>query len=259
MFASSAEILARTDSNAAACRAVELSLMLTRAELQSASALIDSVNLDDEASDDAGGPRPSLYIPRLQRSELRRRSDLHELPLDELLAEMSVGEPVRLARRLVELFVAVNEASRVTGHQPLFKMTDRICLVVAELPWMAAVSAQSFGDLVDALYFLLYESPGSGSLRYLAKHGGPFDDDDCEIAFVIKRLRNHLRHDPEHGSPADVRRKFEKLQVDMQSFGFVDLPRTRADYGRLQAALLREAVEFLELLLSSIASGSAAP
>jgi hypothetical protein len=113
------------------------------------------------------------------------------------------------------------------------------------------VSRQTFADFIDDLYWLLYEAPGSGSLRYLTEQGGPFSRDDCEVVFAVKRLRNYYRHDPEHGSAADIAKKLAAVDADLRARGVPRL-RSRNDYRLLHRVLLQEVTAFLQKLRNAL-------
>ena len=251
MAASSSELLSRAGEDAGIRRAVEMSLMLNDADLRASTAIIEAIGLEHDR-DVSIAEQPALYVPRFERNELRRRPELCDLELHEVVVKLKVGDLVVLSREITTIVLEVNDARLIAGERPIFKMTERVAKAIANLPWMAVVDERTFADFIDALYCLLFEAPGSGSLRYLTEHGGVFSGDECGVIFVIKRLRNHYRHDPEHGSEKDIKRKFDRLAEDLRARNFSSLPRVRADFRRLQSVLLAEACAFLRSLNGKI-------
>jgi hypothetical protein len=233
-------------------RAIEQSILLCDAELRTANDTIVSLPPPDEELIVA--PPRRLYVPQVHRIELRRMQvDLADADIDELFVALPSGQLVLLAREVIDLVVDINEARTVSGGELIFKLTLRVMRVCAELPFAIALDRSTFADFIDDLYWLLYEGPGANSLRYITAHGGPFDASECEIIFVIKRLRNFYRHDVEHGSDSDIKKKFEAITADLSPRGFVVLPRTRDDYRRLQRVLLEEVTTFLRALQEKVA------
>lgn len=119
----------------------------------------------------------------------------------------------------------------------------------ADLPGLVPSNQASFADFIDRLYWVFYEGAGKDSLRYLSGQGGPFDETDCEVIWAIKTLRNKwYRHDPDHGSPSEIRRSYRTLKATLQRFGFERFPDSAKDYRRIHVMLVNELIQFLRKL-----------
>ena len=248
----SATILAR-ELDPTVRRAVETSVALGDLELRTAQAVVANFGPAAERAKDV--PARRLFVPRRQRLELRKyAARVHGLDLDSTLFAIPVGGLVLLSREVVSIVAAINELVKFRRGGDFFKLTTRLLRVVAELPFALAVDERTLADVADDLYWLLYESAGSGSLRYLDTNGGPFQKTDCDIVFFVKRLRNHLRHDPEHGSESDIRKKFDSLREDLARRGFSQLPSSRESCGRLHRMLIEETLGFLRVLRERLES-----
>jgi len=240
-------MLARCPGDVAMERTIEQAILLGDAELRATNETILAFAASDVEL--IVPPPRRLYAPQLHRIELRRmQDDLEDADVEDLLVALPSGQLVLLAREVINLVIQINEVRTIAGEGSMFKQTDRVMRVCCELPFAVALTRSTFADFIDDLYWLFYEAPGAGSLRYLTAHGGPLADDDCEIVFVIKRLRNFYRHDPEHGSDREIEKKFEAIAADLAAHGFNALPRTRDHYRRLQRVVLEEVAAFLRML-----------
>jgi len=244
-----ATALGRQSLDARVERALERSIILLDAEVHASRELVFDLESEVDADTTVILPPPRrLYAPRLQRAELLRDVAAADLDLDELLVILPTGQLILLARELLSLVIEINESRQLAGQEPMFRMTIRVGRAFAELPFAVAVDEETFGDFVDDLYFLLYEAPGGGSLKYETKHAGPLTHDECAFVFVIKYLRNYYRHDLEHGSDRDIKKKFGDIAAYFRERGCDAPPRRRDEFRRLQRTLLEESVSFLDTI-----------
>ena len=236
-------------------RAIERAVLLADVELRATSDALVQLTTPTVELDTVEPPARRLYVPRLQRIELRRAAAVLEFDadadLDDLLATIPIGQAVLVAREVLALFNELVAAQQGSNRPAIFKVTARVTRACAELPFGAPVDEPTFADFIDDLYFLLYESPGAKSLRYLAENGGPFTRADCETVFVIKLLRNYYRHDLEHGADREIEKKFEDVREILRARG-VEHPRTRNDYRALHRVLLEEVASFLRKLRKAL-------
>lgn len=121
-------------------------------------------------------------------------------PLLSLYVEVE-NEAVRnlgeLTESVKETVFAANRRYQGTNGEDLFKMTTESVAGLNKIGTVCKDSG-SFGEFVDALYFLIYE--GSGSCKRLPSPPPDFVMD-------VKFLRTSLRHDVDHGDSNEVRKK----------------------------------------------------
>jgi len=184
------------------------------------------------------------------RKDLRERSDIAVgMDLGDLLAIAPSAQLASQARQLWILMSGCNESVKVRGQREIFKPTTKLTDACTTLPWVVADDRTSFGEVVDALYFMFYEAAGRDKLRYWDF----LTEDMAAIIFAIKHLRNHyLRHDPDHGSDGEIRRKWNSLGDSLEWLGMTRLPRSAKEYRRLHVQLIARAEEFLEELIARI-------
>ncbi len=105
-----------------------------------------------------------------------------------------------LAEGMKNMIFTVNKKYSGAHGEDLFKMTNESVAGLNKLG-LSCKDSISFGNFVDALYFLVYE--GSGSCKRLP-------DPPPDFALDIKFLRTSIRHDVDHGDPSEVKKKLTR-------------------------------------------------
>lgn len=105
--------------------------------------------------------------------------------------------PESKAEEVSEMIYAVNEKSSSSTGVDVFKLTNKSARAIKKLA-STCETEKGFGELVDSLYFVVYE--GSGNCKRLPSPPPAF-------ALDVKFLRNHLRHDLDHGDEHEAAMK----------------------------------------------------
>lgn len=151
------------------------------------------------------------------------------------------GIIVDLGARLVKLVYDLNVESEREGRFPVFKPTSKTMMACAVIPTHIACDSHSFEEIVDHLYFLLYEGSGEAA-RLTDAH----DQEELEALWLLKRLRLGARHDLDHESEADAKKKSHQVgEAYLRLIGQV-APRSKMDWMMAQVALYRALVEMLK-------------
>ena len=172
-------------------------------------------------------PKRILDAPFVQQAELLNCEFIKdENDTDALIAASPMAKTVEQARRVLQLVTLCNEAGNTSVlNAEFFKPTTRLLEVFSYLPWISATDKWRFGDVVDCLYFIFYEGAGKDNLRFLDEHGGPLTDDDCDLIWCIKHLRNKWsRHDADHGKEKEIRKSWTVLAEKFQWLGLANYP-----------------------------------
>jgi len=176
---------------------------------------------------------------------------------DELVRDeasgMAVARAIVLAREIVEMRRSLNEVTHTKQKRRLFDTTSHTEAAVGGLFWLAPSSRDELASLVDYLYILFYESAGTNALRYLQDYGGVMEEDDCEVIWLLKSLRNKgFRHDPEHGAPRDVLKKRVDFVGAFAALGCSTMPTQPTEFRDIQLQLLERIHAFLETLIARL-------
>lgn len=193
---------------------------------------------------------PVLNVFESQKVQLLRQSGVGDA--DAVSGLLLLSASARLnsrTRQVVQRVVQCNRAAKFAGREEIFTPTTTFIDAQSRLQWVSASSQDEMGDIVDSLYFMLYEGAGADRLRFLEY----LDDSDCEVIWVIKHLRNKFyRHDPDHGSKSGQDKSWRDVAQALKSLGFSKLPTTAEGFQRMQVALLKKVDQFLEKLLDRI-------
>lgn len=157
-------------------------------------------------------------------------------------AGISVG-----GAEIIELVYNINECESNTSGDDLFKATNRSLHTAVVLTSTVARRAESFADVVDGLYWLLYE--GSGEAKRLCTK---LSDKELEVLWWVKKLRNAFRHDADRGSASDVQRKRRQLGEIYSELIGKNWPRGPADWSAAQVALYDSVARLLRDVLERV-------
>lgn len=195
----------------------------------------------------------TLRTPYVQRSEILTMPTIEAEYDEEQITKVSPAAATSAkATIILETVVQCNQISNLSGES-IFKPTTRMLESFTDLPWLVADDRRSIGDVIDGLYFILYEGAGKDKLRFLKDQGGPLISGECEFIWNLKTLRNKwLRHDPEHGSHSDIKATQSQLSAALQWFGFDTIPTQPQQFRSLQISVLERCVTFLKTLLQKL-------
>ena len=142
-----------------------------------------------------------------------------------------------MAHEVADLLFTANESAAAIDGDDAFKMTTKSSRALKRLGG-ACETQERFGELVDDLYFLVYE--GSGSCKRLPSP-------PPEFAMDVKFLRTHIRHDLDHGDPKDAAGKRVRGASILKKYLGVQVLEM-ASPGQFRAAHLRLLERLREML-----------
>ncbi len=242
------------------------SQQLTRASALAREAIEGgAIEIEDEkerTGPSLGGLSPQSLVFYTQERELASGAKPLVTHNPDALRQLSpAAEREERAYRIGQLICQCNRAARFAGKAEIFRPTTTLVQSISSLPFIVVVDRVSLGTFNDCLYFALYEDAGAGKLRYLKEKGGPFTRDDpaCAVIWAIKALRNRLlRHDPDHGSEAEVAKSWKWFSESLGDVGIRSWPVTESDFTHLQDVLIDRTAVFLQTLLTNSGVGKRA-
>ena len=164
-----------------------------------------------------------------------------EVDIEGAVLESKPGQVTQLGGRLVQMVYNLNVEAEREGKPAVFKPTSKTLYSCAMIPIQIATDYQSFSEIIDHLYFLLYE--GSGEAKRLS---GRCSSDSLEALWNLKDLRTGARHDVDHGPGKDVGKKNHRIGEAYKSLIGTVVPRSRTDWLKAQISLYDQLVEMLE-------------
>jgi len=153
----------------------------------------------------------------------------------------SASRVVDVGGRLVQRVYEMNTEAERRGEKPLFKPTTKTMMAFYRVPSTVASEEAVFLEVVDALYFLLYEGSGDG-----ARLTESFSPDRLEALWLLRHLRLGARHDLDHGKPKEVTKKARTVGEAYEDLIGVPIPKTKAEWQGAQSALYEKLAEMLD-------------
>jgi len=181
--------------------------------------------------------------PIYSRSEL----ETDQIQTDDLVRNSLPGRVHGIGGVLIELIFGINGHQQSSGSELVFKQTDRVMTGASRVPNVVVTGEESFAGIVDYLYFMLYE--GSGDASRLLDIS---EDAECQPLWKLKHLRRYFRHDLEHGSKTDIRKKKRETREAFETLIGKPLPRSTHDWKRAQVALYEDLVDMLSKVLERL-------
>lgn len=149
----------------------------------------------------------------------------------------STSQAQSVSTDVAELLYQVNERTASRTGADLFKMTNKSSRALKRLGEICE-SPERLGELIDDLYFVVYE--GAGTCKRLPTPVPAF-------AMDVKFLRTEFRHDLDHGGDADAGKKRRRGGDIVRKYLGVRTP-SEATAVQCRAAQLRLLTAFRKML-----------
>lgn len=163
------------------------------------------------------------------------------------------SDSLRLSEKgkmLIDKIISINRLCERTGREPLFKYTGGTMAAAASMGGTICSTREALGDIVDGLYMLFYENleriKKVVSDETVRKHGV------FNCVFHVKNMRTDFRHDFEHGSESDIKKKNNDIGKSYAHYAEKPVLLSRKDYLRVQEKLYDEFGELVEYLFNRL-------
>jgi hypothetical protein len=166
-----------------------------------------------------------------------------DVNIEGVVIESRPARVTQLGARLVRLVHDFNVEAEREGKPNIFKPTSKTMLTCGTITARVATDELSFNNIIDDLYFLLYE--GSGDAKRLTER---YSRGQLEALWRLKSLRRGARHDVNHGTDKEILRQNYQIGEAYRSLIGMVMPRLRTDWANAQIALYRQLVEMLETI-----------
>ena len=187
------------------------------------------------------------WLPIELENEKKKKQDI---TIEEALDKSSVCRLSEKGKRLINKVVDINNLCVRTGRKPIFKYTGSTMNAAATMGGTFCQTKDSLGDILDGFYMLFYEN-----LEHIKEYVGDKavrNEDVFQCIFRVKTMRNDFRHDLDHGSESDIRKK--ELEIGKSYSHYVGKPVITAsgDYQKAQDMLYDEFDELADYLIEAV-------
>ncbi len=192
------------------------------------------------------GTAATVY-PHLNRElSYLYRKDVQADP-EAAFSRSTASTVATLGGEIVGLIYSINESRISSGKAHIITPTNRSLLAVHRITGSLSSDEQSFGEVVDALYFLIYE--GSGDAKRLTDL---MTDEELTTVWWIKNLRTSIRHDIDHGDKRKSQKKHLEIGGVCSTLVGKRRPNRQADWATAQVALYEYTADFLRRVLDTV-------
>ena len=195
---------------------------------------------------------PIALIP--QEIGYSNRKDSSVTP-EEALGRSNITTITELGFGIVNRVLEVNKLRQDMFQENVFRATDKVMRVIGKLGQFICDSEGSFSELINNLYFLIYENQ-SGIKEMLGDGDQSVGDKlirgkEYECIFRIKDLRTDFDHDIEHGGDGKQQKKKKDIESAYRYYA-KKRPATAKEYKQFQIKLYEDVIllidRFIELI-----------
>lgn len=156
------------------------------------------------------------------------------------------------AKALIERVATINKICKRTNRKPIFTFSEATMMAAVTLGGTECVNRNSFGDVIDSLYFIFYEN--IEHIKALVTEESVVNEDVYQCIFRVKDMRTDMRHDIEHGGKSKIKKKNRDIGESYSHYtGKVALT-AKCDYQTAQAKLYDDFEALTEHLIGKVES-----
>lgn len=240
--------LAKTEFTTRETTALRSSLTLSNHQIAQLSAVITQIVVPPSDTTRERSPRIKFNLFEIQQKELLEQTEpiSEKADYEDIAPLAPSSESAGDALECISLYKRCNESRRFKGEEPFFKPTAQGILSAAYIVMIVADSKDKFDFLIDHLYMLFYEGTGASKIKLLKENGGIMERAEGEVIWDIKQLRSkRSRHDIEHGTEGEIKKKYRDLEQMYKRLGLSRFPQTSEEFKLLQHNLLKNLRTFL--------------
>lgn len=180
------------------------------------------------------------------------KEKIHDRAPKEVLQDTPLYRLSEKGKKLINKVVNINRICERKGGDCIFRYTSATMVAAATVGGTYCSTKESLGEIIDCLYKIFYEN-----LEHMKKYASDTvvrKDEVFQCIFRLKDIRTDYRHDYEHGSDSDIKKKNIKIRDCYYHYIGKPLPRLDKDFQEIQNKLYDEFDSLAEYLLSIVES-----
>lgn len=174
-------------------------------------------------------------LPEDLEDEKKKKRDI---TTEEALELSTVYRLAEKGKRIINKIVDLNNMCERSGQKPLFKYTGAALNTAASMGGTVCTSKESFGIIVDGLYFLFYEN--LERIKGLVTDASVRNEEVYQCIFRVKDIRTDMRHDYEHGPESGIRKKTLEIGKTYSHYTGKPVLTSKSDFLRTQEMMYDE-------------------
>ena len=196
------------------------------------------------------------YIPKVNVIEVLPEELEYEKTLQEDITANDALEKTpafrfsERAKALIERVTTINQICKRTNRKPIFTFSEATMMAAVTLGGTECVNRNSFGDVIDSLYFIFYEN--IEHIKALVTEESVVNEDVYQCIFRVKDIRTDMRHDIEHGGKSKIKKKNNDIAESYSHYiGKVALT-SKTDYQTVQSKLYDDFETLTDHLIETV-------
>lgn len=196
---------------------------------------------------------PKVNVIEVLPEELEYEKTLQEdISANEALEKTPAFRFSERAKALIERVTTINNICKRTNRKPIFTFSEATMMAAVTLGGTECVNRNSFGDVIDSLYFIFYEN--LEHIKALVTEESVVNEDVYQCIFRVKDMRTDMRHDIEHGGKSKIKKKNKDIGESYSHYtGKVALT-SKSDYQTAQAKLYDDFETLTDHLIEKVES-----
>lgn len=204
----------------------------------------ETIDTDSRSKDENQSKTIIQYMPVYLGYALRGDSSYD---LEEEYAKSAMGKIVEGGKNIASKLQYINDLRTAAGEEPMFKPTNKTYTAIPCLTSSFSVDQNTFGNVIDSLYMLIYE--GSGNAKRILE---VLNDTECSPLWDVKHLRTDCRHDVEHGSDNDIKKKKNNIGKAYKTICGNLKPFKQKEWVTAHCNLFVNVNDFLDLIIEKL-------
>lgn len=171
----------------------------------------------------------------------------------EGLEESSITSITEKGKAIADNIITINSLQMDKGQNRIFSFSEKTVGGLLCLSSLVCNTADHLGKVIDALFFMFYEN--IKHIKILIGQGNEEkgdqmvrNDEIFQCIFDIKTLRNDLRHDLNHGSENEIKKKMKNIGECYKKY-CGNRPLKPKDYKILQNKIYDNILKLEEMLI----------
>ncbi|MBR5451371.1 MAG: hypothetical protein IKV36_00060 [Clostridia bacterium] len=227
-------------------KVIELATRVVQDQIVSARDYIADETIDTDVSSSEENQSKTIiqYMPIYLGYALRNNSSYD---LEEEYAKSAMGQIAEGGKNIASKLQYINDIRMAAGEEPIFKPTNKAYTAIPCLTSSFSVDQNTFGNVIDSLYMLIYE--GSGSAKRIREI---LSDAECSPLWDVKHLRTDCRHDVEHGSDSEIKKKQRNIGKAYHTICGKSKPFKQKEWVTAHCNLFVNVNAFLDLIIEKL-------
>lgn len=156
--------------------------------------------------EDLSVPSPRVNVISVLTEDLENeKKERDDISPSEAFKNSNALKLSEKGKALINKIISINRLCERTSREPLFKYTGGTMAAAASMGGTICSTKETFGDIIDGLYMLFYEN--LERIKKVVSDKTVRSESVFNCVFHVKNIRTDFRHDFEHGSESDIRKK----------------------------------------------------